>query len=260
MTSVESILSWISAHPQWAGAMVLAVAFFESLAIIGLFVPGWLLLVGVGAIIGAGSLDFYAMALASFIGAFAGESLSYFVGRYNRHRVPDWKWFQKHPQWLNKSHVFFKKHGASSVAFGRFFGPVRAFVPLVAGISEMPPLRFMIINLLSALVWAPAYLLPGVIAGAAIEVDTKIGAAILVSLLGLLIFSWLAVKELRQFFKNNKNKSEQTSTSVVSIPLPLLKAIISLCIFAIIFKLLFFGGLQPDLEALFERVVTVISR
>ena len=256
MSDIDSILSWIAAHPEWAGIIVSLIAFFESLVIIGLFIPGWVLLVGVGAIIGTGSLDFYAMATASFIGAVAGESLSYFIGWHYRHQIHHWQWFKKHPQWLNKSHRFFKKHGASSVAFGRFLGPVRAFVPVVAGIAEMPPLRFTIINLLSALIWAPAYLIPGVIAGAAIEVDSKVGAAIIISLLGLLIFSWLAVKELRQFFKK-KNEQHLTAT-LLGIPMPLLKAAISIVVFVIIFKLLFFGSLQLELEALFGRVIAVI--
>ncbi len=257
MPNVESILEWISLHPQWAGVIVLLIAFFESLAIIGLFVPGWILLVGVGAIIGSGNLDFLSMALASFIGAVVGESLSYFIGWHNRSQIQHWSWFTKHPQWLPRSHRFFQKHGASSVAFGRFFGPVRAFVPLVAGISEMPPLRFFIINILSAVVWAPVYLLPGVIAGAAIEIDTKIGAAIVMSLVGLVIFSWLGIKEFRDFYHKKKSKIELSE--VAGFPVPLLKALISVSCFLVIFKLLFFGSLQPNLEAMFERVVTVIS-
>jgi len=257
MPDVSGLLEWISLHPQWAGLMVLLVAFFESLAIIGLFVPGWLLLVGVGAIIGTGNLDFYAMSLASFIGAFMGESLSYIVGWRYRKQVPNWPWFKKHSHWLQRSHHFFQKHGASSVALGRFFGPVRAFVPMVAGISEMPKYRFFFINFLSALVWAPVYLLPGVIAGAAIEVDNKIGAAIIISILGLIIFSWLAIKEIREYFHQKKIAGELLT--ITKIPTSLIKALISATCFIVIFKLLFFGSLQPNLEALFERVVTVIG-
>ncbi len=257
MPDVSGILEWISLHPQWAGVTVMVVAFLESLAIIGLFVPGWLLLVGVGAIIGSGNLDFYSMALASFIGAFIGESLSYFLGWRYRNQVPNWSWFKNHPHWLTNSNKFFQKHGASSVAFGRFFGPLRAFVPMVAGISEMPPFRFILINFISALVWAPVYLLPGVIAGAAIEVDTEIGAAIIISIIGLIVFSWLAIKEIREYFRQKKSGKELSD--FLKIPIPLMKALVSATCFIVIFKLLFFGNLQPNLEALFERVVTVIG-
>jgi len=254
---VDGLLLWISNHPQWAGLTVLLVAFLESLAIISLFIPGWLLLVGVGAIIGSGNLNFYDMAVAGFIGAFVGESLSYFIGWRYRAKISDWRWFKTHPQWLDKSHSFFQKHGASSVAFGRFFGPLRAFVPMVAGISEMPPMRFIFINFISALVWAPVYLLPGVIAGAAIEVDHQIGAAIIISIIGLIVFSWLAIKEIREFIRQKKSGGELSE--ILKIPTPLLKTLISITCFIVIFKLLFFGSLQPNLEALFERVVTVIG-
>jgi membrane protein DedA with SNARE-associated domain len=257
MPDVDGLLLWISNHPQWAELTVMLVAFLESLAIISLFVPGWLLLVGVGAIIGSGNLNFYDIAIAGFIGAFVGESLSYFIGWRYRKQVPQWRWFQQHPEWLAKSHNFFQKHGASSVALGRFFGPVRAFVPMVAGISEMPPMRFIFINFISALVWAPVYLLPGVVAGAAIEVDKQIGAAIIISIIGLIVFSWLAIKEIREFFRQKSNGEK--FLQIAKIPIPLLKAIISTICFIVIFKLLFFGSLQPNLEALFERVVTVIG-
>ncbi len=255
--NIEAILQWISTHPEWAVSVVFLIAFFESIAIFSLFIPGWVLLVGVGAFIGSGNLDFLKMALASFMGALTGESLSYYIGWYYRDKIHHWSWFQKHPQWLEKSQDFFHKHGASSVAFGRFFGPVRAFIPLVAGISEMPPLRFMLINIVSALVWAPAYLLPGVIAGAAIEIDKTTGATIVISLLGMVIFSWLLVKEIREYFI--RKKYHHTTSDILGIPLPVFKGVISFCCLIIIIKLLFFGKLYAEIADLFFRVVSVIS-
>ena len=56
---------------------------------------------------------------------------------------------------------FFHRHGGKSVFIGRFFGPVRAVIPLAAGIMRMPPRLFWIANVTSALVWAPMLLLAG---------------------------------------------------------------------------------------------------
>lgn len=47
------------------------------------------------------------------------------------------------------------------VFFGRFLGPLRASVPLVAGICEMPASTFQIANIASAIVWATGILAPG---------------------------------------------------------------------------------------------------
>ncbi len=255
--NIELILQWISTHPEWAVAVVFLIAFFESIAIFSLFVPGWVLLVGVGALIGSGHLDFVNMSLASFTGALTGESLSYYIGWHYRDKIHHWEWFAKHPHWLEKSQVFFHKHGASSVAFGRFFGPVRAFVPLVAGISEMPPMRFTLINIASALVWAPAYLMPGVIAGAAIEIDKTTGATILIVLLGMVIFSWLLAKEIRTGFIDKKLK--RATATILGVPLPVFKGIISFSCLSIIIKLLFSGSLHAELRDLLFRVIAVIS-
>ena len=57
--------------------------------------------------------------------------------------------------------IFFRRYGVYSVFIGRFLGPLRAVVPLVAGMMHMPPLRFYTANVLSAAVWASALMLLG---------------------------------------------------------------------------------------------------
>ncbi|MES9896122.1 MAG: VTT domain-containing protein, partial [Candidatus Thiodiazotropha endolucinida] len=82
--------------------------------------------------------------------------------------------FNRHPATLQRGITFFQRYGGKSVALGRFFGPVRAIIPLVAGMLGMPPLRFLAANILSALVWAPAYLLPGIVFGASLELASEV--------------------------------------------------------------------------------------
>jgi membrane protein DedA with SNARE-associated domain len=55
------------------------------------------------------------------------------------------------------------------VFFARFVPPIRAFVPLTAGALGMPPLRFYPVNAAAILLWAPAHVLPGVLAVSALE-------------------------------------------------------------------------------------------
>ena len=54
-----------------------------------------------------------------------------------------------------------KKWGIPGIFIGRFFGPLRAAVPLIAGIFEMPFWRFQLANFSSALVWAAVLLTLG---------------------------------------------------------------------------------------------------
>lgn len=159
------LLDWIRQHPEQAGLVVFSVALIESLAIVGVLVPGVLILLGAGALIGAGVLDFWMMCLWAVLGAIIGDGLSYWLGHHFEYLTGRWRWFRLHPDHLQKGVRFFEKYGDLSVALGRFFGPIRAVVPLVAGLMHMPPKRFYIANVLSALVWAPAYLIPGMLLG-----------------------------------------------------------------------------------------------
>jgi len=251
----EQVLQWISLHPEWSLLLVFSIAFLESLVIVGLLVPGWVLLVGVGVLIGHGELPFLEMASASFVGAVLGESVSYYLGWHYRDKIHHWSWFKKHPLWLEKSQQFFIKHGAASVAFGRFFGPMRALVPLIAGASNMPPMRFSLINLLSALVWAPVYLFPGILVGAAFNIPQAHKNTLLILLTSMVIFSWLHFGYLKQIgsYLLDKNHHKESLNSMVY-----LKASLSLICVVLLGYLLTHGSVSHTFSALLQTLLKLM--
>ena len=97
--NIEIFTDWISHNPNWALYIVFGIAFIESLAVIGLLMPGWLLLVGVGVLIGTGNINFYLASLYCFAGAVIGEYLSFLVGVHYQHKVHDWPIIKRHPHW-----------------------------------------------------------------------------------------------------------------------------------------------------------------
>lgn len=112
-------------QPGWAGAVVFLMAFAESLAMVGMVVPGVAIMFAVGALIGSGALDFRVMVLWAVIGAVAGDGLSFWLGKkYQRQLTGMWP-FSRHPAMLDKGIQFFQRYGGKSVVLGRFFGPVR---------------------------------------------------------------------------------------------------------------------------------------
>jgi undecaprenyl-diphosphatase len=161
----DQLLAWISANPHHAGWVIFLVSLAESLAIIGVLVPGVVILFGAGALIGSGVLDFWSMCAWAIAGAIIGDALSYHLGRHFDYLAERFKWFRLHPDHLEKGHEFFRQWGDVSIALGRFFGPIRAVVPLIAGLMDMPAGRFYAANVLSAMAWAPAYLAPGIVLG-----------------------------------------------------------------------------------------------
>lgn len=167
--TLQSLVEWIGQHPEHAGWVIFLVSLAESLAIVGVLIPGVIILLGAGSLIGAGVLDFWSSCAWAVAGAIIGDGLSYALGRHFDYLAERWRWFRVHPDYLEKGHEFFQKWGDLSVMLGRFFGPIRAIVPLVAGLMDMPAKRFYLANVLSALVWAPAYLAPGMLVGEAVD-------------------------------------------------------------------------------------------
>ena len=70
---METLLDWIAGHPHWAGAAVFLVAFSESLAIVGLVMPGAFLMFGIGALVALGHLEFLPTMAWAVAGAILGE-------------------------------------------------------------------------------------------------------------------------------------------------------------------------------------------
>jgi membrane protein DedA with SNARE-associated domain len=196
-----TLLAWIGSHPLWAGMAVFAVAFAESVAVIGLLVPGVVMMFGIGALIATDTLQFWPVFWWAVAGAVAGDGLSFWLGRHFKDHLRE-RWpFKRHPEALQRGVDFFQKYGGKSVALGRFFGPVRAIIPLVAGMLGMPPWRFVAANLLSALAWAPAYLLPGIVFGASLELASEVALRLVILMLLLLFLAWLLFIAVRGLFR-----------------------------------------------------------
>ncbi len=186
----QQLLLWVSTHPGWAGVVVFITAFVESLAIVGVIVPGVAILFTVGALIGTGALEFWHMVSWATAGAILGDGLSYWVGKHYQSQLTRIWPFNKHPATLEKGTAFFQRYGGKSVAMGRFFGPIRAVIPLVAGMMKMPTGQFLVANILSALAWAPTYLLPGMAFGASMELASEVALRLVVLLVILVLSLW----------------------------------------------------------------------
>lgn len=162
---MTDFIHYIHQWPSAVLALVFIIACAESLAVVGLLVPGIGLLLAISAVSGQAQLNIYALLLAGVLGAIAGDSLSFLLGRWFRPSLPGWSVFRKHPHWLRDGEGFFERYGGLSIFLGRFIGPLRPFIPLTAGMLGMSKRLFFSLNVFSALLWAPVYLLPGYFAG-----------------------------------------------------------------------------------------------
>ncbi|MBB5502535.1 bifunctional DedA family/phosphatase PAP2 family protein [Paraburkholderia sp. MM5384-R2] len=188
------LLHLLAGHSTWMLAVVFLAAFFEAIAVIGTFVPGSTAMFLAGALTGTGSLSLAWVFVWAIVGAVAGDGASFWLGdRYRERIVTLWP-FRAHPGVLDAGQRFFLKHGAKSVVLARFIGPLRAIVPVVAGMMGMRPLRFLSINVLSALLWAPAHILPGVVFGASVLLAGAVSFRLVVIIAMLACIVWLSFR------------------------------------------------------------------
>jgi membrane protein DedA with SNARE-associated domain len=164
---VADFTSWVvqlaKHHREWVALIVLVLAFGESLAFVSLIFPFWGIMVfGIGPILGAtDALNYWTVVAAAGVGAALGDWLSYWLGYHYHDQIQKMWPLRNHPGLIDRGRVFFKRWGAWAIVIGRFLGPLRASVPIVAGITEMPPVRFQIANWASAFLWAAVLLAPG---------------------------------------------------------------------------------------------------
>jgi membrane protein DedA with SNARE-associated domain len=192
----QDLLNWLSANPGWAGFWVFVMSFVESLAFVGILVPGIIILFGLGALISLGAMDMWPVWLWGSLGAFVGDFVSYAIGRrYRSHLAEMWP-FSRFPRMLERGRDYFRIHGPKSVVIGRFIGPLRPVIPVTAGMLGLTPRRFLLVDIPAGIAWTPAYLIPGMLFGASLEVASEYaGRMSLVLIIGVMVvwFTWWVI-------------------------------------------------------------------
>lgn len=160
-TLVGTLESWIRDSAGWAPVAIFIITFLESLPGISLLVPATALLFAMGALLGAGTLEPGPVLVAAIAGAILGDAVGFWVSRAVGPRVVR-RWLPRgQRRAYARALLLFRRWGWAAVFFGRFLGPVRAVAPLMAGVARMRERHFQAANVASAVVWAPAVLLPG---------------------------------------------------------------------------------------------------
>lgn len=157
----EAVVQFVRDHEAWAVPIVFLLAFAESLAFLSLAVPSTFILVGIAGLYGAsGGTAVLPLVIVAGIGGSIGYTLSYLLGYYFRDEIKSMWPFRNYPEMMQRGQDFFDKYGALGVFFGHFFGPVRAVIPVIAGMYQTPQVPFQIANIASAFLWAAGVIAP----------------------------------------------------------------------------------------------------
>ncbi|WP_210484863.1 DedA family protein [Microvirga antarctica] len=157
----DSVVGFVRANHEFAPLILALLTFGESLAFVSLIIPAATILVGVGFVVAAADIPFWQCWLGAMLGGVVGGWISFAIGRrYKTAAYRVWP-LSRHERLIERGERFFQRYGPWAVFFGRFFGPTRAVLPLIAGIFLMPGFLFQSANMASAFVWAFIVLAPG---------------------------------------------------------------------------------------------------
>jgi len=199
---LQELIVYFSVHSTVALAAVFLAAALEALALIGTVIPGSSIVFIGGVLVGLNVLNPWWTILASMAGAVLGDGLSYWLGHHYHERLLTVWPLRNYRTLFDRGRAYFVANGGKSVFFGRFLTPVRAIVPVIAGMSGMRPVLFYWMNLASALAWSLAHILPGVLFGASLQVAGAVSSRLVVVLFVFAAFSWLVFCALRQALRH----------------------------------------------------------
>jgi membrane protein DedA with SNARE-associated domain/membrane-associated phospholipid phosphatase len=191
MGSYEGMVDWFALNPTAACVFVFLVCLIDALLVIGLIAPSLPVLFAAGALIGLGLVDPWLLIAAAASGAIIGDVFSYWLGRhYGVHLKQMWP-LSRYPQFLAQSEIFFQRHGIKGIVIGRYFGAVRCFVPAIAGMMGMRWRHFLPTNIVASITWAPAFMAPGILLGASLDLLAAVAGRLALVIGILIVLVWL---------------------------------------------------------------------
>ncbi len=166
---IDPLISFVSTHAWLAYLTLFLAALLEAVPIVGAVIPGSTIIFALSALVPGGQLQLGWVLLAAIAGALLGDGSAFLLGyREQREILKTWP-LSNYPRLVSQSEAFFHRWGTLAVFFARFVPPIRAFVPITAGALGMRPAVFYAVNIPAVLLWAPAHVLPGVLAVSALH-------------------------------------------------------------------------------------------
>lgn len=210
-----AIVDFLKTHPSLGLLITFAIAATECIPFIGTVIPGSVTMTGVGILVGSGIMALPLALFAAAAGAVAGDSTGLAIGYYYQDRLKTAWPFRKYPHWLKRGQTFMDKHGGKSIFIGRFASPIRAMVPLMAGMLRIPLTTFYLADVISAIGWAILYMLPGYLLGkASLEIPPELATKVIILALLLLIILWLVTSIVYMASRWLYYRSSTTATTL----------------------------------------------
>ncbi len=156
-TAFDNFAFWLS-HSPWPCPSIALLIFLESSPLIGLFIPGVILLPAIGSISGQGLLDFQQLLACAFIGAMLIDSLGYWIGRTGHSQLQGLFKHGQSEDVQQRTQYLFKRYGLLALFGGRIMFLIHPMAPMTAGMLGVKAIKFYLVDSLAALIWLLLYL------------------------------------------------------------------------------------------------------
>ncbi|MET0540951.1 MAG: DedA family protein [Variovorax sp.] len=146
--------AFVIAYGPWVYALLFLIVFVETGVVVMPFLPGDSLLFIVGALCGAGLMNFPLACAVLIAAAILGDQCNFSIGRYIGPKVFQWessRFFNRKA--FDQAHGFYERYGGITVILARFMPFIRTFAPFVAGVADMSRAKFTAYNVVGALIW-----------------------------------------------------------------------------------------------------------
>ena len=150
----KHLVRMVAEYGLWIYAILFAIIFSETGFVVTPFLPGDSLLFVAGAVAATGGMNVHLLVALLIAAAVLGNSVNYAVGRWlGRHFFTNRGSRWLNPAHLEKAHAFYEEHGGKAVVISRFLPIVRTYIPFVAGMAAMEPVRYTAFNVAGAVLW-----------------------------------------------------------------------------------------------------------
>lgn len=150
----QHLAAFVQQYGTWVYALIFVIVFVETGLVVMPFLPGDSLLFIIGAMCGAGMMDYSLSCALLLVAAILGDQCNYMIGRYFGPKVFQWensRWFNRAA--FDRAHDFYERYGGVTIILARFMPFIRTFAPFVAGVAAMSRGKFSLFNVVGAIIW-----------------------------------------------------------------------------------------------------------
>jgi undecaprenyl-diphosphatase len=192
---------------QWGYVIVLIFSIVESIPLIGLAIPGGVIVIAAGFFVKIGILDLIPTIIIVSVGAFIGDTVAYYLGRCFGYsflvRMGKYIFFK--PAHFEKAKIVLQAHPRKAIMGGRLHALTRAIIPFAAGSADIKSSLFLPFAAISAVVWATANIVVGLIFGQGFQVASKYLGVIFFVAFGLSILVIYSYQFISRFTERNRH-------------------------------------------------------